>query len=253
MPSDRITKLILEDHKPKPPSSDLSMSGVPAELITEAPPAPPPIQPPSRSHNPYEFITNPGTPVRRKLLPGTTSKTGRFVIAVVGAIVFILLAFIIFGFIRNSGGGFKADYLSLEQQQVELIRVSDIGVAKAHEADAKNLAITTKYSITSQRAAISSLAKKAGASSNPKVLVLGKNSQTDVLLTNADQTNQFDTVFIQTMQTSLKTYQQTLKKIYDGTTKASTKAVLANDFNDVSKLIGSQSTTGGTSANPATN
>ena len=219
-------------------------------------PAPPPYQPVGHGHDPYEFITNPGRPAKKSLLGsvlGGNSAKGRLIIAAAGVVILLFLVVIAYSFITSGNGKLKQDYQSLAQQQAEIIRVSEIGVSKAKQTEAKNLAVTTKYTLTSQQPAILSLAKKAGAKTDAKTLILGKDNQTDSLLTTADQTNQFDTVFIKTLQTKLQKYQQALKKIYDASSKTATKDILTKDYDAVTSLIGSQPIDGGSSGNPATN
>ncbi len=236
MPSDKLSGLLLH----KDPAS------------TDAPPAPPPLQPMAAQHNPYDFITNPGKPVK-KGLPGGSSKLGRLIIVGAGAVILIMFGVIVAAVLSSGGGAVKTDYVSLVQQQAELIRISGVGADKARQADAKNLAITTQYALTSQQPGILALAKKAGVVVDVKTLAASKDVKTDALLANADQSNQFDEVFIKTLLAELQTYQQNLKKIYDASSTQSTKNTLSKDYDAVNSLIGVQSKTGTTSSSPATN
>lgn len=237
MPSDKLSGLLLH----KDPAAG------------EAPPAPPPIQPLPAQHDPYSFITNPGQPAKKKLLPGGNSKMGRLVIAGGGAMILIMLALIVVSVLGSSGGAVKTDYLRLAQQQAELIRISDIGIAKARQSDAKNLAITTQYSLTSQQPAVLELAKKAGVTTDVKTLAAAKDAKTDAALTAADQSNKFDEVFIKTLLSQLQSYRETLKKIYDASSSESTRNTLSKDYDAVNALIGVQPKDGGSSSSPATN
>jgi len=237
MPSDKLSGLLLHND----PAS------------TQAPPAPPPLQPPAAPHNPYDFITNPGKPAKKGLLPGGSSKMGRFIIVGAGAMILIMLGVIVAAVLSSSGSAQKTEYLDLAKQQAELIRVSAIGIDKARQTDAKNLAITTNYSLTSQQPGVLELAKKAGVVTDAKTLAASKNAQTDTLLANADTSNQFDTVFIKTLLAQLQAYNQTLKKIYDGSSSQYSKDTLSKDYDAVNALIGVQSKDGTTSSSPATN
>ncbi|HUP26673.1 MAG TPA: hypothetical protein VM124_03460 [Candidatus Limnocylindrales bacterium] len=202
-----------------------------------APPAPPPL-PVTPSHNPYDFITQPSAPVRRSWLPGGNSKKKRILIIAIGAFILLLMVVGVVGLLGSGDDGLKADYVSLAQQQAELIRVSDIGISKARGTEAKNLAVTTKYSILSEQTAILSQAKKARAQTDPKIIAAGKDNKTDTQLTTASQTNQFDEVFIKIMKANLKKYQQTLKKVHDETTDKKTRDVLSQDYANAALLIG---------------
>lgn len=209
---------------------------------TEAPPAPPPLQAAPHSHNPYGFITDPQVAPKKKLLAsGGSSKRNRLIFLATGIIVLIIFVYAALSFLNSSSGEIKADYTSLASQQVELIRIADIGVSKSKGVEARNLAATTKYTLTSQKPDVFQFAKKTGAKTDPKTLSLGKDGQTDKLLTSAAQANQFDEVFIKTLRIKLKQYQQTLKTIYDKTTVKETKVTLANNYTDVGKLIGTNS------------
>lgn len=202
-----------------------------------APPAPPPLQPITPANNPYDFITQPPTRKKRSWLPSGGSKRQRILVACAGLVILLILAAIVIGILGRSDSGLRADYLSLAQQQTELIRISEIGVTKARSAEAKNLAVTTKLSLMSQQPAILKLAKKAGAKTDAKSLGGGKNTQTDSALTSAAQTNQFDVVFTKTMQTNLKKYQDTIKKIQGQVSAPATKDILAKDNENTDLLI----------------
>lgn len=217
----------------------------------QVPQAPPPYQPATQSQNPYEFITSSGQP-KKRLLPSGSAK-GRIITVLIGIAVLSVIAILVSSLLNRGGANLKADYTTLAQQQTELIRISDIGVSKARQSQARNLAITTKLSLVSQQPETLKLAKKAGADTKTKALTLGKDEKTTALLTNADQSNQFDSVFIQTTQAKLKTYQQSLKKVYDGTSSKSTKTTMSKYYDEVTLLIGAQPNSGGTSSSPATN
>lgn len=207
---------------------------------SNTPPAPPPYQPVTSGYDPYDFINNPTSPRKKRLLPGGNSNRSRLIIAAVFTLVLILLALVAAIVISSGGSGIKTDYTSLLQQQTEIIRISDIGVSKATQAEAKNIAITTQLSLTSQQPKTRELAKKAGLKIDAKTLALGKDTKTDALLTTAEQTNQFDSVLIKTLQSELKKYQTTLKKIHDASSSKSTKETLSKYYNEVSLLIGKQ-------------
>ncbi len=229
MPSNEVSHLL--------PNQEPAQAGdgMPASA---APPAPPPFQRTTAQHNPYDFITNSPPQKKKSLLPGGGSKTTRLILAVLGGAVLIGLILIVVSLFGRGSTALKSDYTSLAQQQTELIRVSGIGVSKARQADAKNLAITAQLSLTSQQASTLALAKKAGAATDNKSLAAGRNTKTDDLLTRADQANQFDEVFTATLRDALQKYQQTLKKLYDASTASATKTTLSKNYNAVNALLG---------------
>ncbi len=239
MPSDKISSLFVKK------SADGQTANIQANT---APSAPPPIQP--TNQNPYEFITNPSQTAKRKFLLGSNTQKSRILIIITGILILISVAVLAISLINNIGTNSADTYQALAQEQTELIRIADIGVSKATQSDAKNLATTTKLTLVSQQPTIFDLAKKAGVKTDAKSLALGKNPETDSLLTSAEQNNKFDEVFTKTLQTNLKKYQQNLKKAYDagGTKKA--KGTLSKYYKDIGNLI---SPAQPDSSSPATN
>lgn len=211
-------------------------------MANNIPPAPPPLQPMSGQSNPYDFITNSANKPKKSLLSGGGSKTRRIIIVGVGAVVLLMVGLIVASLLRSGGASQKIDYLSLVQQQAELIRISEIGVSKSRQSTAKNLAITTSLSLASQQTETLELAKKAGASTDPKTLALSKNAKTDELLTSADQSNQFDQTFIETLKAALEKYRTLLRKIYQNTAGASAKQTLSEHYKSISDLLGTEAT-----------
>lgn len=176
------------------------------------PPAPPPITPNSGPHNPYDFLND--TPKqKRSMLPSGNSKKQRILIVFMGLAVLLIVGVVLFSFISSSGGGTKEDFISVQQQQAELIRVADIGINKASQSDTKNLAVTAKYTLVSQQSSIATMTKKAGVKVTQKQLQMGKNTKTDARLTAAEQSNQFDQTFSVIFKTQLLTYRRTLEKL----------------------------------------
>lgn len=200
-------------------------------MANTAPPAPPPYQPGTPSNNPYDFITNPPESPKRGLFSGG-SKNQRVLLIGGLATVLLTIGVLIAAVLSSSDSGVKQDYLSLIQQQAEIVRISEIGEETAHDTTAKNLAITTKLSVSSDHAATLAIAKKAGAPTDIKSIALGKNDKVDALLTDAEQVNQFDEVFIKTMDELLSTYQQLLKKLYNQSTNPDTKKTLQHAYNN---------------------
>lgn len=203
-------------------------------------PAPPPITPASGGQNPYDFITNPGSPTKKGLLSGG-SKQQRVIIVVIGALLILVVAIMIFAALSNSGKSRSADWLTLAQQQTEAIRVSTLGSTSAVDDSTKNLAVTARLTLESQQAQILKYAKQSGASTKPASLAGGKNSKTDSQLTTAKQVNNFDETFTKIMQAQLLSYAQNIKKLYDSSNDKSVKSVLGSYFNAVKPLLATQS------------
>lgn len=205
-------------------------------------------------HNPYEFITSPKAPPKKSLLGGGGGP--QKVLLIVGGLSIVVLLLVVVGSLLGGGGAKKENYITMLQQQAEIIRIADLGSDSAKDNEAKNLAITTGQTMESQTAAITAVATSAGIKIDKKVIAAGKNTKTDDKLTSAAQVNNFDKEFISILKESLAEYQKTLKTIYDSTKSQKSKDTLSQNYEYVQALIGktSQDAKSGTSeSTPATN
>lgn len=184
--------------------------------------------------NPYEFLNAP--------LPTNAGSSGDkkkriIIVAVVGSIILMLIA-IILSLALGSGPSNKTELLSLAKQQNELIRIAELGAQKSHESQAKNLAIITKLTLTTDQQPLINALKAQKLTITPQDLSSGKNTKTDEALTAAEQANRFDEVFITTMQQQLTTYQKSLKQAYDNpATGKKLKATLDSQYRNASLII----------------
>ncbi len=186
----------------------------------------------------YDFITNPGKPPKKPLLPSGNSMQTRIFIFLGGVVVLIILGVIVASLLSSGGNKQKETLTKAAQQQTELIRVSAIGIEKARDSSTRNLATTINLSLQSDQQKLLGHVKVSA-----KQLALGKNSQTDVSLTSAEQSNKFDEVFKQTMQTQLTAYQKSLKTAYDGSSSAKLKTSLSELFVNADTLIAQSKST----------
>lgn len=193
----------------------------------DAPQAPPPIVPHPNGQGQYDFIFN-GQPPKKSLLPGQNSKTARILLVAGGGVALVLIAVVVISLLSGSGGATTAVLTNIAKQQNELIRISEIGDKKARSSEAQNLAATTKLSLKSDQASL--LASMGRKKPSVKILAEGQKPTTDQLLTQAEQSNRFDEVFIQTVQTQLAAYRQSVKKAYDETSDNKTKQLLAGQY-----------------------
>lgn len=198
-------------------------------------PAPPPIQPSGGGQNPYDFITNPGNQPKKNLFGGNLK--ARLMVVAGLAVILLIIGIVVASILGSSSSELKSEYQSLVQQQAEIIRVSEIGAEKARSSDSKNLAVNTQLSLTSSQGDLLKLASKSGATTNPKIIALGKDSNTDNELTKAEQTNRFDEAFAVKITQLLAEYQKTIKSIYDRTTSESAKSTLNQAYNNSATLM----------------
>ncbi len=193
-------------------------------------PAPPPITPSGQQPGQYDFLFHePQKKGRLPLNPGNLKQ--RILIIVGGGVLLLVVGLLLFSVL--GGGGSNNELLAIAQKQAELIRVANIGNQKARSATAKNLAVTTSLSLTSEQSA---LLKVMNPKPDTKELALGRNKKTDTLLATAEQNNQFDQTFVTEIQNELSAYQKAMKQAYDNASNSKVKAVLAAEYHNASIL-----------------
>lgn len=195
---------------------------------------------PDDNSSQYDFIMNPATAPKKRLLPSGSSRQSRIIIAVGGGIVLLLVLFMIFSLVFRGGPNNKDLLLSLAQQQNELIRVSDIGIKEARDPIARNLAQTTKLSLTGDQQPLLDALKAQNVKVGARELSAGKQEATDKMLTTAQQTNHFDEVFVDFMRKELTIYRTNIKEAYDTSTSSSLKAALATQYQNAGVLVGEE-------------
>ncbi|MBI1856770.1 hypothetical protein HY003_00920 [Candidatus Saccharibacteria bacterium] len=188
--------------------------------------------------NQYDFITNPQKLPKKGLLPGIgNSKKQRILMVGVGGILLVIILITVFSFIFGGSGGNTDDLVKAAKQQSELIRISDIALTKARGSDALNLAITTKMTLMAEQQPFLKMIKNQGYSLNAKELAASKNAETDKILTAADQNNQFDVVFLKTLQSGIANYQKTLKKALNTTSNKKARQSISEAYSQAKILF----------------
>lgn len=200
-----------------------------------------PYDPNASGPNPYDFLQD--KPAGKKTLlpslPSGNSKKQRTIIAVVVGFIVLLVIGTIFALVFSGAPSNKEELLSLAKQQNEIIRIADIGVQKSRDAQAKNLALIAKLTLTTDQQPLLSALKAQKVKITPKELTASKDSKNDEILNNAVQANKFDDIFIELLQSKLTTYQQSLKKAYDNpATGKKLKDTLDTQYKNASLIIG---------------
>lgn len=199
------------------------------------PNAPAPVPPSAPSQ--YDFILQHGeNKPKRSILPGAggSKKHRLLTLAIAGGILLIILVLI---FSLLFGGKKTAGLLDLAQTQQEIIRVSTLGVQQADGSTAKNLAITTELSLLSDQQKVLGQMKKQGQKADAKRLAVKKNENTDKTLDQAALDNNYDVVFMKTIQTELTEYQQLLRQVHNATSDVSLQQILNDEFSSAATLI----------------
>jgi hypothetical protein len=204
-----------------------------------AAPAPQASQSDGGQFNPgqYDFITNPQKPPKKGLMSGGTSKKQRILLVIVGLVSLLILFMLTISLLSRSNKASIAQLTTVMQQQVEIIRVSDIGTSKAGSERAKAIANKTHLTIATQQRELQSTVKARKIEIPYKELSKGKNPKTDQTLNTAAQNGRFDDAFIQTIRTSLEEYQKSLKSAHSASNSKSIKDKLNTDYKQVTLLL----------------
>lgn len=191
----------------------------------------------------YDFITNPSPGgLKKGKNPFSFGNGGgkaakmKLIIIAGGALALVLLGALVFSFLSNRGPDNKQQLLKVAQQQNELIRISDIGVEKARGTAARNLAVTTKLSLTSDQPVLLAALKGQDMKVGSKELGGGKNTKTDAMLTTAAQANRFDEALVEYLQKELISYQKNMNAAYETTVSNSLKTVLKAQYENAKTL-----------------
>lgn len=152
----------------------------------------------------------------------------------------MLLMFLslIFSAVFNRTTDITNQLVVIAKQQNELIRIADIGTEKARVADAQNLAMTTKLSLSSQQQNLLGIVGNNGRKLSNNELNESKDASNDRLLNEAEQNNRFDEVFIELLESELLAYQKNLEQVYRQTPDQSTRQALASHYESASLLAG---------------
>lgn len=202
------------------------------------PPAPPPITP-QKPVNPYDFLEDKPRSKKPLLpLPSGNSKVGRLIVVGVGVVLLFIIGMIVMAILSAPGQAATKDLVLAAQQQNELIRVADIGAKGASSPDIRNLAVNTKLTLSTDQSKLLAIVNKS-KKVDAKVLALGKDNNTDRVLTAAKQSNRFDEVFKATLKKELAEYSNTLKRVHDNSSNSTNKQILADQYSHVVQLYDS--------------
>ncbi len=134
---------------------------------------------------------------KKTILPRTDSTKQRIIFVGLGVVVLFIIVSVVVSLLNSASNQNVVDLQSVAKQQTEIIRVANIGASKAKDSKTSNFALTTSLSLASSQTNTLEALKKAGRKMSPKDLNAGKNTDTDSLLTKAEQANSFDETFIE--------------------------------------------------------
>lgn len=184
------------------------------------------MPPYNQQSNPYEFITNPQKPPRRKFNIGG-SMGGRIAIAV-SILVLIIISYVLLSSFLGRENKAQVDRLvEVGEVQSELVRISALAEKEAKGTKAQNLAANTSLSLQSSQQDIKKLLNGRGVGSKglDKRFAAGKNAKTDTTLTEASQNNRFDETYTTVVSKELTDYQKLLNAAFESGTANEKKSL----------------------------
>lgn len=199
---------------------------------------PPQVTPPgqpTQSQDPYHFIMNPEQP-RRSYTPNKM----KGILFIVGAVSIILILFIVILSMIRGGGGVNEQFITIAQEQQEIIRVAGLQEGAVQKQNTKNFITNTSLSLKSDQAKLRQFMAEHGVKVSEKQLALKRNATTDTELTSAISTSTLDAVLTKELQDELTVYQSTLGKTYQATTGKQSRTLLV-ELNETAKLLLAQS------------
>jgi hypothetical protein len=200
--------------------------------------------PPSYSggEDPYDFILKGSQKPKKSLLPAGNSRKNR-VILVVGAALFgLILIIIVLSLVTSSGSAGTKQLTTLAQSQNEIIRISSTGSTQARDSTIKGFSESVNLTMMSEQQQTTKYLSSHGAKVKPKVLLLGRDPQTDATLKSATAAGRYDDELLKTIEKQLNVYKIQLQQAYKQTSKKSEKILIQQLFDQATKLTKNQPT-----------
>ncbi|HSX06199.1 MAG TPA: hypothetical protein VLG92_00575 [Candidatus Saccharimonadia bacterium] len=185
-------------------------------------------------HNPYEFIMNPNA-AKKKPLGGNNAFLVRIALLLGGLLVLMIVIVATMSALgpKSSTPGLTA----IAERQQEIIRIATNASSQTTGQDTANLITNINASVTSSQQQVIAYLVAHGTKLGTKVLALDKNPQTDTLLSNAANANNYDAAVTQTLTQQLITYEGLLQTTFKQTSSKSTKQLLQECYTSASKLL----------------
>jgi len=182
-------------------------------------------------------MMNPNQPANKISLPSGNFLHNRIVL-VAGGLFVLLIVIVIFKSLL--GGGFDfTPYITVGQDQQELIHLStaagllQTGISTTNQ----NFAATTQLSVSSAQGTLITYLKNNGQKVSSKTLALRTSLSLDNQLVAATAAATYDQTFQQIMQNQLNTYMHDLQQAYRQTKGVNGHALLNSDYNQAQLLL----------------
>ena len=192
--------------------------------------------PPERGPEQYDFIMNSGAKRRGPLM--SSSFSSRLLLALGGAFVLIIVAWIFLSIVRKSPHVDSPQLITIMQDQYELIQISAAAINSADSQTTRNFAKTVQLNLETDQNMLQAYMAKHNIKVKKSVIhLLPANSKaTDATLATAKTNGDYDQVYTQIAQSQLSAYQIALSQTYKMAQLHSEQLLLTNAFNDAKLL-----------------
>ncbi len=230
-----------------PPQPVYSTPAPPQPTAPPAPPADsyyqpaPPVDPAARpipangQANPYEFIFAEKS-IEKKGPLGGMSLVKR-ILFIIGGLAVVTILLILATSLFSSKDSINSRLFTVAQEQQEIIRVAGLGSAKATGSDARNLALNTQLSLTTNQKAVFTYITEHKGKVDDKLLGAKADTATDKLLETAATNNTYDATLVQTLHSQLVTYRTNLNTTYQQVSGKNARTLLADSYKAADLLI----------------
>lgn len=169
------------------------------------------------------------------------AKRKRIIVVVAGVLLLGLIAMFVASLLAPEPDMTPQRMANLAKEQTELVRIADIGIKKSTRTESKNLAVIVKQTLsTDQAETVAYLAGTPNALSK-KALTGNLDPKTDKKLTDAEQSNQFDEAFMETLELLLIDYQKDVRETLDNTQSKKAETLLTDLYESINIIIGKTS------------
>lgn len=181
--------------------------------------------------NKYDYILNPNRPAATKA--GFAFKNKKLVsVAFIAAVILlvVIVLSIFFSLTRKNYSG----YISLAQQQTEILRIATASGGNTKEAATKNYVQSIASVVLSQKNATLEFVKKNHVKVKDSVLDVKKSSSADKQLDAAKANNSYDKTLAEILNNRLNEYKKSVGNLSAKVSSKSEKTLIQNISNDLS-------------------
>jgi hypothetical protein len=183
----------------------------------------------------YDFFMNPQQAGKPRLA-GPSSPISR-ILVVVGGLVLLIIIFVIISSLLSGGPTPASLQTIVVEDQAEIMHLSKAGSNTASSAVAKNFAITSLFTITTDQQNLVTYLAQNKVKITPAQLALKVSAKTDADLATALSAGVYDQTYTQAMTTVFTSYAQDINTAYKKTTGTNGRKILASQYKSAIVLL----------------